>query len=221
MAERKENRGRRNVMHRAPLYMFFGFVTAIVCLLVIGALLTLRYEMPTAAMEPSLRQGDRLAEIRFFGLFSTRRGQVAAFYLPFGPRLVTIRRVVGLAGDRIRVLRGTLVLNGKQVYEPYVRVSSRSAGLDFPSVSEVFSTNDEMRPLQDQMYAEWVKDGSLVVPQGYCFLLGDNRNHSIDSRNFGPVPLSNIFAWPYYVYSSKFTGSMPRLIDSYRIGMPP
>lgn len=80
-----------------------------------------------------------------------------------------IKRVIGVAGDRIAVTGGKLFLNGKQVTEPYINEPMQ------------FDTEE------------------LTVPPGCVFVMGDNRNNSEDSRVVGPLPLSNIEGRAYAV----------------------
>jgi signal peptidase I len=189
----------------------------LLCLGALGVVLVSFYEVPGVAMEPTLHAGERLATIRLVIKHSVNRGEVVEFYAPYDPRVMTIGRVVGLPGDHIRVVSGTLFLNGKQIYEPYIMASPDRVVADFPSSGSLFD-NGELRRLQNVMYAEWVTNGELIVPDGYYFILGDNRKKLTDSRSFGPVAQNSVFARPMIVYSSRAASKNWRPVDSYLIG---
>ncbi len=121
--------------------------------------------VPSASMAPTLQPGDQyLINIRAYRRRPPRRGDVIVFKGPSGDLLV--KRVVAVAGDAVAVYAGRVYLNGVLIHEPYVDWSK-------PPV------------------IEWPTQ--MVVPQGHVFVLGDNRSHSEDSRDFGPVPLDKIF----------------------------
>lgn len=90
-----------------------------------------------------------------------------------------IKRVIGVAGDRIKIEEGKVFLNGEEINEPYL---------------------DEGVITQGGVYTD------IIVPEGYVFVMGDNRSHSTDSRNFGCVPIDRLESrvafrfWPF----SKF-----------------
>lgn len=172
------------------------------------------YEIPSQAMEPTLHQGDQVAEIPAFSTSDFKRGSLVAFHLPYDEGLKGIGRVAGLPGERIQLQAGHLIVNGKQVYEPYLRITSAGVGEDFPSGPNSLIDNSEIRRLQDLMYGELVANGALTVPADDYFILGDNRGDSVDSRTYGPIPKSAIFARPVFVYRSKAAGSSARLLNS-------
>jgi len=134
-------------------------------------------EISSNSMENSLHDGNRVVVSGVdapFSLWNTssrrlNRGQIVVFYSP--PKgAFAIKRIVGIAGDRLFIDRGQLVINGKPVSEPYV---------SYPG------------------YGSWPKidEGgrrSILVPEGHYFVLGDNRPASKDSRSWGTVPESAI-----------------------------
>jgi signal peptidase I len=128
-----------------------------------------------------------------------QRGDIVVFHHARPPYL--IKRVLGVPGDRIRIEDGRVSVNGVHLSEPYVAVEPAAANEfrdNFPST--VYSPNIDpewWRQLQDL-----TRDGELVVPPGQYFMLGDNRNHSLDSRYWGFVPRHAIVARPLVIYFS-------------------
>lgn len=112
-----------------------------------------------SSMRPGIEDGDRiLIDPLTPALFGIERGDVVVLRCPLDPSLDYIKRVVGLPGDRIVLEEGRLFVNGVEVSEPYVAEVDRR--------SRVRTT----------------------VREGHYFVLGDNRPHSSDSREFGQVP---------------------------------
>jgi len=110
------------------------------------------------SMEPRIRSGEYLLINTFAYRFGApRRGDIVAFRHESDARAVFIKRVIGLPGDRVRIDRGQVYLNGAKLEEPYVGHSN------------------------DRSYAE------VTVPPLAVYVLGDNRAQSEDSRTFGPV----------------------------------
>jgi signal peptidase I len=110
------------------------------------------------SMEPHIRSGEYVVINTFaYRIGTPRRGEIVAFRHEGDARAVFIKRVIGLPGDRIRIDRGTVYVNGRKLDEPYVRHADNRS---FPEV---------------------------LVPGSTVFVLGDNRAESEDSRFFGPV----------------------------------
>ncbi len=115
------------------------------------------------SMQPGLHTGERLVLNKVvYRLRLPRRGEIVVFRYPKNPKKDFIKRVIGLPGERVAIVDGTVYING----EPWVETH--------PMVPQ--KTN----------FAE------VIVPPGTIFVLGDNRPNSEDSRMFGPVPLKNI-----------------------------
>lgn len=151
---------------------------ALVWLLVVLVLLGLRamvvepMVIPSGSMAPTLRAGDHVLVEKLSASSSWRRGDLLAFRAPEGTLMV--KRAVGLAGDRVALRDGVLVVNGQRVAEPYV----------------------------DQRTVDGVYYGPVRVPAGHVLFMGDSRGASVDSRRFGPVDVAAVegrvvsLVWP-------------------------
>ena len=125
------------------------------------------------SMLPRLENDDRLFINKFLYHFAAiRRGDVVVFNYPRNPQTSYIKRVIALPGDRIRIDRGDVYVNGRRLHEPYVPEEFR----------------DEKSMLE------------MVVPEQQYFMMGDHRSISSDSREFGPVDRGLIYGKAVFVY---------------------
>lgn len=114
--------------------------------------------IPSESMSPTLKVGDSVLALKFAYRFTEpRRGDLAVFSDPEGE--LTIKRIVGLPGDRVATRDGVLYVNGEPKRESYV---------DYELTDSTFY-------------------GPEKVPAGHVYVMGDNRSNSKDSRVFGPV----------------------------------
>jgi signal peptidase I len=170
------------------------------------------YLIPSESMERTLLVGDFLLVNKqvyapakglsrwLMPYREVGRGDIVVFHHPQHPYLV--KRVVGLPGDRLRILDGHVMVNGEAQDEPYAAFE--------PAASNPFRDDFPARVYTDPgVNLEWwkqmqglVRDGELVVPAGKYFVLGDNRNHSDDSRYWGFVDRQQIVARPLVIYFS-------------------
>jgi len=146
------------------------------------------------------------------------RGDVIVFHYPVDPKQHFVKRVIGVPGDRLRMMNKTVFINGKPLNEPYVRFMEPPNNL----FRDNFPRTD--MPTIYGMEGKWwlemhklVEDGELIVPQGHYFVMGDNRDDSQDSRYWGFVPRENIIGRPLLIYWSVKTIDQDPLADkSYR-----
>jgi signal peptidase I len=133
------------------------------------------YRIPTESMVPTLEVGDRVLANKFIYRFTEpEKGDIVVFdSVDEEDDQTLIKRVVGVAGDKIEVQGGVLFVNGEEQEEPYL--------------------NNEEVPFGGSY-------GPTEVPEGHVFVMGDNRGNSADSRVFGPLPLENLKGEAFMVF---------------------
>jgi len=141
--------------------------------LLVAAFFVLPWQVSGLSMAPHIAPDKYVLINRFaYRLGLPQRGEIVAFRRPDDDSRVFIKRVVGISGDRISIVRGAVFVNGTALAEPYVRFAD------------------------DRSFA------SVVVPPLAVYVLGDNRADSEDSRLFGAVPENRIIGravagiWP-------------------------
>ncbi|WP_128915310.1 signal peptidase I [Granulicella sibirica] len=169
------------------------------------------FRIPSASMEPTLLVGDFLlvdkqvtasSQSNLLPPATLHRGDVIVFHDPVDPTLHLVKRIIALPGDRIRLRAGHVLLNGHTIAEPYAVYRSSPPNLyrdNFPNVPSPDSDVDarwwiRLRSLVDH--------GDVVIPPNSYFVLGDNRNDSVDSRYWGLVPRAAIVGKPFLIYLS-------------------
>ncbi len=171
------------------------------------------FQIPSESMEDTLLIGDYLLvdKVHFArgGLWGhilpyspIKRGDIVVFHYPIHPSQHFVKRVIGVPGDRIRLSNKHVFVNGVPLQEPYALYKSHihdSYRDEFPN-SEFLSAGVEAKWWLQMR--ELVHRGELVVPPGQYFVLGDNRDESLDSRYWGFVPRENIVGRPLMIYWS-------------------
>lgn len=148
----------------------------VVLTLALGAAFVVRtfvfqqYVIDGPSMQPTLQQGDRVLLNKLsYRVHDVRRGDVVVFDRVQGTRHDDlIKRVIGLPGETVRIEQCRVLIDGRELDEPYLADAVRAGNCGPTSM------------------------GALVVPDGQVFVLGDNRPQSSDSRAFGPIDIDRI-----------------------------
>ena len=164
----------------------------------IQAFLVKPFRIPSESMVPTLEIGQRVLVDRVSFRFSDPdRGDIVVFKPPAGadtntcgvehppdsacPRATDgrsdtnfIKRVVAVGGDRIRIVNGSVILNGKRQDESFARLDSECGLCDLPK--------------------------EIEIPKGYYYMMGDNRGESADSREWGPIPKDAMIGKAFATY---------------------
>jgi signal peptidase I len=170
------------------------------------------FQIPSESMENTLLIGDYLLVDKLcYGepkrefllpYRPVRRDDIIVFRYPVNPQEHFVKRVIGVPGDRIKLVEGKVYVNEIPVREPYVRhtaIFPDDFRDNFPQL------NLPVPGLEGKWWLEMkklVQNGELHVPQDSYFVLGDNRDESLDSRYWGLVPRRNIVGRPLLIYWS-------------------
>lgn len=157
------------------------------------------FVLPTASMENTILQGEKVVVVRFPAA-TPQRNEIVAFRYPIDRRQTFCKRIVGVEGDRIKIVAKNLYRNGIRVNDP--EAIHRTGALDdfrdnFPSTAAA--------PLYQpavEMLEKNVQNGEIVVPKGKFFVLGDNRDLSLDSRYWGFIEQKDIVGRAWFIYGS-------------------
>ncbi|MEP6764257.1 MAG: signal peptidase I [Gemmatimonadaceae bacterium] len=214
------------------LSVIVNVLPVIVIFLVARVALAEAYRIPSGSMEPTLLVGDWLfvnklvygphipfTEKSLPGYSEPKRGDVAVFISPSQINLPSymwveggdltptlVKRVIGVAGDTLYMRDGMLFLNG--VAQPRTKDSSDFTAGEGANSPEAYFQWQHKFELKSSHFGEAVEHptlhnwGPLVIPAGNFFMMGDNRDNSVDSRFYGIVPRENFRGSPMFVYYS-------------------
>jgi signal peptidase I len=173
---------------------------ALAALTTLPVLFVQAYVIPTGAMEDTLLVGDRVLVERFPGP-TPARGEMMVFVYPIDRRQTFVKRIIGVPGDRIRISKKMVYRNGAALREPYAvhKLDYEDAYRDnFPT-----EPNVPLYKPAEEMLAKHVLNGEVVVPAGEYFVMGDNRDQSLDSRYWGFVGAGDLIGKPLIIYDSE------------------
>ena len=184
----------RSAPPKKPLWREYGeaLLVALLLALVIRTFVVQAFKIPSESMLQTLLVGDHLLASKFsYGVkvpftnyyvykgSDPQRGEIIIFEYPNDPSVDYIKRIVGTPGDTIEVRNKQLFRNGEPVKESFVR----------------FTEPDRIQPVRDNF-------GPVTVPADKYFVMGDNRDNSMDSRFWGFVDRSAIRAKAWRIYWS-------------------
>ncbi|MEB3047226.1 signal peptidase I [Rhizobium mulingense] len=191
-------------------------IQALILAMVIRTVLFQPFTIPSGSMMPTLLVGDYIFVNKFaYGyskyslpfspdIFSGRlfgsdpkRGDIVVFRFPPNPDVDYIKRCIGLPGDHVQVTDGVLYVNGKPV--PKVADGSFTSdykldpGEDVPVFRETLDNGKTYDTLDQSPVSRGDNTREFIVPEGHYFMMGDNRDNSLDSRfDVGFVPAENL-----------------------------
>lgn len=213
-------------LSREPLVVEYAksFFPVLLIVLVLRSFLVEPFQIPTGSMIPTLEVGDfilvnkyaygvRLPVIgtKIVDVADPKRGEVMVFIPPHEDKYY-IKRVIGLPGDTVRYEDKNLYINGELIDKEYVEdiVVETSIG-DLPGslYNETIAGIEHHTQHIDGVGRSRTRT-TWVVPNGHYFMMGDNRDNSSDSREWGPVPEKDIVGKAIAIWMHKEPGfSLP------------
>jgi signal peptidase I len=158
-----------------------AIIIAVLLALVIRTFVVQAFKIPSGSMLPTLQIGDHILVNKFVYYFwPIERGDIIVFKFPQDESRDFIKRVIGMPGDTLEIRGKEILVNGTPLREPYA----------------VFSDWPMLR------LGERERIGPFVVPPNRLFMLGDNRDHSMDSRVWGFLDTSKVKGKAFIVYFS-------------------
>jgi signal peptidase I len=165
------------------------------------------FYVPSWSMYPAIHNGDRiLVNKMVYKNTDPQKGNVVVFLNPDNRKINFIKRVVAVAGDTVEIKNSELYINGKKLE---LRKVAESASGTTPSLLQGDTFYEINGDAQYKIFigeqqnggTEAPKDfGPITIPKHEVFVLGDNRNFSYDSRNFGSIPIVGIKGKVTYLY---------------------
>ncbi|SDJ56380.1 signal peptidase I [Microbulbifer yueqingensis] len=188
-----------------------SFFPVLALVFVLRSFIVEPFQIPSASMVPTLQVGDFILVNKYaYGLRlpvsrtkvvdigEPERGDVMVFFPPHMNDTYFIKRVIGLPGDRIRVEGNVLYINGKRAPQELIQA--------------IPPGNPQMEVLWEEIYgrrhlvaksvnpSRFADINEVVVPEGHYFMMGDNRDNSLDSREWGFVPERDIVGKAFAIW---------------------
>jgi signal peptidase I len=152
---------------------FFEFIKTVIIIVILAAVIRLFVIQPFIvdgqSMEPNFQNNDYLITEKIsFHFAEPKHGETVILRPPDNPSVNYLKRIIGVPGDTVNIKNGDVYLNGKKLDEPYI-----------DGQKTLTVKNEEI---------------NISLKQDEYFVMGDNRNHSRDSREIGPVPRHNLIS---------------------------
>lgn len=183
---------------KRTIKMIAGSVLGIILLFSFISIFMVRsHKVKGNSMSPNILSDEYVfSDLVSYRFRTPERGDIVIFHPPYSPEIEGISRIIGLPGEYISIHDGHVYINNEPLIEPYLARNMVT-----------YSGN-------------LVTSSSVLIPRGQYAVLGDNRNHSFDSRSYGFVEINNIKEKAFFIYwplnhSGGFELEKPRSIEKF------
>jgi signal peptidase I len=215
--------GRVKLARYQRWYVYVGVYVAMVIWRAAGDMLPIptlaSYNTPASSMMPTLMIGDsHVARTRAFIGRTPERGEVAIFMSPIHENTWMVKRIVGLPGDTIQMREGRLYIDDVLVERSHIEDFHDPARVNaspVPQYVETLPGGASYRILEAQGDLGMVDNtAAFTVPEGHVFMMGDNRDVSMDSRlDMGPVPFDLLRDKPVFLFWADDLSRIGKVIE--------
>src|SRR3989339_870845 len=196
-----------------------SFFPVLLLVWVIRSFIVQPYRVPTGSLEPTVLPGDFIAVNQFaYGLKfpignfklvpigEPKRGDIALFHFPPNPSVIFVKRVIGLPGDHIVYKNKILYINGRQMKQKTIGKAYDDDTSTYNYMHSEIVKEENLDGVKHEIYI-WPQGGltnndDIIVPKGEYFMMGDNRDNSDDSRDWGFVPECDLIGKAEMVWMS-------------------
>lgn len=205
---------------------FFGLVAAVLAALFIRSVAFEPYNIPSSSMVPTLLVGDYLFISKYPYGFSKhsfplsvpfiptgrlfdappKQGDIVIFKVPTDNKTDYIKRVIGLPGDKVQMINGRLYINDKMVEREFVKKEKWETEHGLMHYTRYIETlPNGLKHSIYELTDDTISDNTvaIVIPENHFFMMGDNRDNSMDSRFFGEVPAENLEGRAEFIFYSN------------------
>lgn len=227
----KNKISKRNKVLPWFIYQAKSFLPILLIVLFLRSFIAEPFRIPSGSMLPTLLIGDYilvnkyeygirlpLTKTKVFEISTPSRGDVVVFRYPGNEKINFIKRVIGIPGDKIKYINKKLYVNNIEYKKDKQTVHTFMSEFTRPEL-DIYSENNSDRSyitLNDNMAPP--NDDEFIVPKNKYFVMGDNRDHSSDSRYWGFVPEKNLVGKAFLIWmnfnSKKFNMKFNRIGSS-------
>jgi len=207
-------------INKAILYLWSLSLTLCVSIyFLISSILLSQYAIASVSMSPSLIHGDIVLvqnslekpSNQWFSLFSAydlSYGDIVIFKHPKKEE-VYVKRIVASQGDEIEFSGNSLKINGNELERRLIDSSNKNGSFKWLKNDAYYEYNNDSRYIINISEDASPVKGKITIPEGFVFVMGDNRNQSLDSRFWGLLPKENILGKPLFIWWSIQPGVKP------------
>ena len=194
-----------------------AFFPVLLLVLILRSFIVQPYRVPTGSLEPTVMPGDFIAveqfayglrspvfHVKFLDIGEPKRGQIVLFRWPKNPAIIFVKRVIGLPGDQVVYKNKVLYINGKEEKQKFLYNAYDVGAYGYQRLVHV--KQEDLDGVKHKIYIHpaggETEDYDITVPPGHYFMMGDNRDNSDDSRQWGFVSEKELIGKAFGIWMS-------------------